>query len=162
MDVKSSANVVDPSSARGLRIIVVDPDTASLMHTATILEEHYYTVTTIELATIALSMIRERENQYDLVIAEFNMLEMDGFTFLKHILRDRNIPVILMSHKANVEIIIRALEEGACFFWRKPLREKDLINVWQHIIRNKVKAKTQKVNKEKLTFQEEESFTGKK
>ncbi|KAK4364334.1 hypothetical protein RND71_015692 [Anisodus tanguticus] len=115
MDVKSSENVVVPSTSRGLRIIVVDPDTASLMYTVAILEEHYYKVTAIELATIALSMIEERESQYDLVIAEFNMLEMDGFTFLKHILRDRDIPVILMSHKANVEIIIRALEEGACF-----------------------------------------------
>ncbi|XP_059311445.1 two-component response regulator ORR26-like isoform X1 [Lycium ferocissimum] len=147
MDVESSKNIVVPSSVRGHQIFVVDPNTTSLMHTAAILEEHYYKVTTIELPTIALSMILERESQYDLVIAEVNMQEMDGFTFLKHILRQKNIPIILISDKANVEISKRALDEGACFFWRKPLRVNDLINVWQHIICNKVKENAQKVNK---------------
>ncbi|XP_009607454.1 two-component response regulator ARR14 [Nicotiana tomentosiformis] len=145
MDVKSLKNIIAiPSSAKGLRILVVDHDTSSLMHTASILEEQSYKVTTIELATIALSMIRERENQYDLVIAEVNMPQMDGFTFLNHILLERDIPIILMSHRSKMEMAKKALEEGACFFWQKPIRIKDLINVWQHIFHNKVKAKLQK------------------
>lgn len=67
-----------------------------------------------------------------------------------------------MSQKANLEMGKRALEGGACFFGTKPLRVKDLINVWQHIFHNKVKAMLEKVNKRRLTSQEEESFTGKK
>lgn len=55
---------------------------------------YYCTVMTIELANIALSLIQEKENQYDLVIAEVDMPEMDGFTFLKHILCERDIPII--------------------------------------------------------------------
>lgn len=66
-----------------------------------------------------------------------------------------------MSHRSKMEMAKKALEEGACFFWQKPIRIKDLINVWQHIFHNKVKAKLQKVNKGKFTFQEEESFIGK-
>lgn len=67
-----------------------------------------------------------------------------------------------MSHNANLDMAKRALEEGAFFFfWTKPLREKDLLNVWQHIFRNKVEARLQKVNKRKFTFQEEKSYNGK-
>ncbi|KAF3674707.1 hypothetical protein FXO38_05092 [Capsicum annuum] len=160
MDDKGLGNTISiPSCARGLRIFVVDPDTSSLLHTATILEDQSYKVTTIEFPNIALSLIQEKEDQYDLVIVEVDMPEMDGFTFLKHIIRETDIPIILMSQKANLEMGKRALEGGACFFETKPLRVKDLINVWQHIFHNKVKAMLEKVNKRRLTYQEEESFT---
>ncbi|MCD9559376.1 Trans-acting T-cell-specific transcription factor GATA-3 [Datura stramonium] len=101
MDVKSLENIISiPSSARGLRIFVVDPDTSSLMCTASMLERQSYKVTTTELANIALSLIREREKQYDLVIAEVDMPQMDEAQ-PNAILKLMNVPNLTHRHVAS-------------------------------------------------------------
>ncbi|KAA8529100.1 hypothetical protein F0562_034101 [Nyssa sinensis] len=152
MDTTSNLeNYLIPTAARGLRVLLVDHDTTSLMHIASVLEEQFYKVRTTELASVALSMIWEREDQFDLVMADINMPEMDIFTFLKRILLKRDMPIILMSFGENMDMAKKALNEGACFFLQKPLRTQDLISVWQHVYRKRRwrKMERQKTDSEK-------------
>ncbi|KAK2982002.1 hypothetical protein RJ640_007594 [Escallonia rubra] len=141
MDMDSSEIDVIPSAARGLRVLLVEHDIASLKSIASVLEEHSYKVTTTELASVALSMIRERGDQYDVVIMEVNMPGMDGFLFLKQIQLMRDMPIIcelqIMGWGLNLELARKAIEEGACFFLHKPIRVRTLINVWQHVFRER-------------------------
>ncbi|CAN6727749.1 unnamed protein product [Malus baccata var. baccata] len=69
-------------------------------------------VTTTALASVALSMIREQKDHYDLVMAN-----------------------IIMSSEVNINVAKKALAEGACFFLQKPISLDDLKNVWQHVYR---------------------------
>lgn len=50
-------------------------------------------MTTTELATVGLSMIRENHNRFKLVIASIDLLDMDPIAFLRRVISNR-IPVI--------------------------------------------------------------------
>ncbi|XP_022953944.1 two-component response regulator ORR26-like isoform X1 [Cucurbita moschata] len=123
-----------PSFAKNLHILVVDHETLSLKHLSSLLREQSYNVTATGLGSIALSMIKERGDQFDLVMANVSMPDMDSFSFL-HVLLEMNIVVIFMSSVMNLDVATRALAEGACYFLQKPISKDDLKYVWQHVYR---------------------------
>ena len=43
-----------------------------------------------------------------------------------------------MSVHENIDLARKALNEGACFFLQKPMRRRDIINVWQHVYRKRI------------------------
>lgn len=51
-------------------------------------------VTKCNRAEIALSMLREKKNGYDIVISDVHMPDMDGFKLLEHIGLEMDLPVI--------------------------------------------------------------------
>jgi len=74
---------------------------------------------------------------YDLVITDIKMPEMDGIEVLKHIRgRDPEIPVIVITAFATVELSIDALRQGAYDMLTKPFEPDELLyrvkNALQH------------------------------
>jgi len=74
---------------------------------------------------------------YDLVITDIKMPEMDGIELLKHIRgRDPEIPVIVITAYATVELSIQALRQGAYDMLTKPFEPDELLyrvrNALQH------------------------------
>lgn len=51
-------------------------------------------MTTANRATKALSILREKKDEFDLVISDVNMPDMDGIKLLKVVGIEMNIPVI--------------------------------------------------------------------
>lgn len=51
-------------------------------------------VTTCCQATIALSLLRERKDGYDVVISDVHMPDMDGYKLLEHVGLEMDLPVI--------------------------------------------------------------------
>ncbi|XP_022952593.1 putative two-component response regulator-like APRR6 isoform X2 [Cucurbita moschata] len=126
-----------PSFAKKLHILVVDHETLSLKHLSSLLRQQSYNVTTTGLGCIALSMIQEKGDQFDLVMANVSMPDMDSFSFL-HMLLKMNITVIFMSSTMNLKVATKALAEGACYFLQKPISKDDLKYVWQHVYRSNI------------------------
>ncbi|GMN38652.1 hypothetical protein TIFTF001_007883 [Ficus carica] len=114
-----------PSFAQGLEILLVDDDTLSLLYISSLLEEYSYKVTTAEQASIALSMLREPEHNFRLVIANVTMDNFSNLHEMKQVL-----PVVVMSTDGNV--VNRAIPEGARYFLQKPMQLKALKPVWQY------------------------------
>nr|XP_048318399.1 two-component response regulator ARR11 isoform X1 [Ziziphus jujuba var. spinosa] len=130
-----SVTKIVPKAANGLHILVVDNDTVSLMYLASMLEQYSFKVTTTELASVALSILREQKEQYKLVIANMNLPDIDNLAFL-HLLLKKDIPVIqVMSSERNGNLAGKALAQGACYFLQKPICLEDLKFVWQHMYR---------------------------
>jgi len=74
---------------------------------------------------------------YDLVITDIKMPEMDGLEVLQHLRRrDPEIPVIMITAFATVEMSIQALRRGAYDMLTKPFEPDELIyrvkNALQH------------------------------
>jgi len=74
---------------------------------------------------------------YDLVITDIKMPEMDGIEVLRHIRdRDPEIPVIVITAFATVELSIQALRQGAYDMLTKPFEPDELLyrvkNALQH------------------------------
>ncbi|XP_037497792.1 two-component response regulator ORR26 isoform X2 [Jatropha curcas] len=127
----------------GLRVLVVDDDPTWLKILSKMLNKCSYEVTTCGLAREALNLLRERKDSYDIVISDVNMPDMDGFKLLEHIGLEMDLPVIsqffaMMSVDGGASRVIKGVQHGACDYLLKPIRMKELRNIWQHVFRKKI------------------------
>ncbi|KAB1199655.1 Two-component response regulator ARR12 [Morella rubra] len=95
------------------------------------------TVTTTNQAVMALTMLRDNRNKFDLVISDVNMPDMDGFKLLEHVGLEMDLPVIMLSAHSDTELVMKGVTHGACDYLLKPVRIEELKNIWQHVIRRK-------------------------
>ncbi|TVU36128.1 hypothetical protein EJB05_18044 [Eragrostis curvula] len=122
----------------GLRVLVVDDDPTWLKILEKMLRKCSYEVTTCGLARVALEILRERRNKFDIVISDVNMPDMDGFKLLEHIGLEMDLPVIMMSIDGETSRVMKGVQHGACDYLLKPVRMKELRNIWQHVYRKKM------------------------
>ncbi|OMO60368.1 hypothetical protein CCACVL1_24211 [Corchorus capsularis] len=122
----------------GLRVLVVDDDPTWLKILEKMLKKCSYEVTTCGLAREALTLLRERKDGYDIVISDVNMPDMDGFKLLEHVGLEMDLPVIMMSVDGETSRVMKGVQHGACDYLLKPIRMKELRNIWQHVFRKKI------------------------
>lgn len=122
----------------GLRVLVVDDDLAWLRILEKMLKKCSYEVTTCCLARKALDFLRERKDGFDIVISDVNMPDMDGFKLLEHVGLEMDLPVIMMSVDGETSRVMRGVQHGACDYLLKPIRMKELRNIWQHVLRKRI------------------------
>ncbi|KAA8535574.1 hypothetical protein F0562_030577 [Nyssa sinensis] len=89
-------------------------------------------------ATEALEMLRKDKDNYDIVITDVKMLDMDGFELLEIIGLEMDIPVIMMSANDDTESVMKGVKHGARDYLVKPVRIEELRNIWQHVIRKNI------------------------
>ncbi|XP_073110380.1 two-component response regulator ORR21 isoform X3 [Elaeis guineensis] len=123
----------------GLRVLVVDDDTTCLKVLERMLLECHYNVTTCNMATTALSILRESKGGFDVVMSDVHMPDMDGFKLLELIGLEMDLPVIMMSADMRTSIVMQGIKHGACDYLIKPVRMEELKNIWQHVVRKKWK-----------------------
>lgn len=77
-----------------------------------------FSVGTLTSAPEALEILGTR--QYDAIISDYQMPEMDGIEFLKRVRASGNtVPFIIFTGRGREEIVIQALNEGADFYLQK-------------------------------------------
>jgi len=79
-------------------------------------------------------------NEYDLVVSDVMMPEMDGFTMLRLIKTNLNLshlPVVMLTSKADVANRLEGLERGADAFLAKPFDMEELHMVISNLIQNR-------------------------
>lgn len=135
--------VVPEQFPAGLRVLVVDDDVTCLRILDLMLRKCMYNVTSCSQATVALNLLRERKGCYDVVLSDVHMPDMDGFKLLELVGLEMDLPVIMMSGDGRTELVMRGIRHGACDYLIKPIRDEELKNIWQHVVRKKWK-----VNKE--------------
>lgn len=116
MDARTNST---PSEKK--RVLVVD-DSAMVRQAmqAILCQDRRLTVSVAADALIALRKIRQERP--DVVITDLEMPRMDGLTFLKTLMQESPIPVVVCSGLATrgAELALRALEEGAVAIIAKP------------------------------------------
>ncbi|KAJ1260123.1 hypothetical protein BS78_10G208000 [Paspalum vaginatum] len=122
-------------SPSALRVLVVDDDRITLVLLKRLLNLcNYDNVTTVMDASTALEMLRERkdrDDQFDLVIGDVFMVDgINGFKLLELIGLEMEIPVIMLSAKNEMEIMMKGIKNGACDYLVKQVR-----NIWMHVAR---------------------------
>lgn len=121
----------------GMRVLAVDDDPICLKVIENILRRCQYHVTTTKQSVEALRMLRENRNNFDLVISDVNMPDMDGFKLLELVGLEMDLPVIMLSAHSDTELVMKGIAHGACDYLLKPVRIEELKNIWQHVIRRK-------------------------
>lgn len=103
------------------KLLAVDDDPSNLEMLTRRLQKLGYDVTKAVNGRVALQKLKEDE--FDLVLLDILMPELDGFQTLEFIKADpriRHLPVIMLTALDDVESIVRCLEAGAEDFVPKP------------------------------------------
>ncbi|KAK7838251.1 two-component response regulator arr10 [Quercus suber] len=121
----------------GMRVLAVDDDPTCLFLLEKLLRRCQYHVTTTNQAIKALNLLRENKDQFDLVISDVQMPDMDGFKLLELVGLEMDLPVIMLSINGDTKLVMKGITHGACDYLLKPVRIEELKNIWQHVIRRK-------------------------
>ena len=116
-------------------VLYVDDEEALLEVTKIFLERSgTMSVETALTATDAIPMLKNR--QYDAIIADYQMPDMDGIAFLKYIRSHcGDLPFILFTGKGREEVVIEALNNGANFYLQKGGEPRSQFAELEHKVR---------------------------
>ncbi|CAJ2676050.1 unnamed protein product [Trifolium pratense] len=118
-----------------IRVLVVDHDINLLNAIEKVCYKFNYTVKTCSKVSDALYLLMEKNNSFDMVLIEAKMPDMDSYEFLRHVTQQINIPVLMMCVDGSRSVVMKAINDGACDYWIKPLTEDLIMNMWQHVAR---------------------------
>ncbi|GAB4854667.1 hypothetical protein Ancab_023250 [Ancistrocladus abbreviatus] len=121
----------------GMRVLAVDDDPLCLRLLETLLRKCQYQVTTTSQAVMALKLLRENRDKFDLVISDVQMPDMDGFKLLELVGLEMDLPVIMLSSYGDTKLVMKGITHGAVDYLLKPVRIEELQNIWQHVVRRK-------------------------
>ena len=111
-----------PTTRRPARILVVDDNKVNRLLMARGLAQQGHGTAMAENGRVALEMLRSQE--FDLVVLDMEMPEMDGFQVLEQLVKDtklRDLPVVVTSSLEGIENVVRCIELGAEDFLTKPV-----------------------------------------
>ena len=95
------------------------------------------TATTFTRGTDALKTLRERRDDFDIVLSDVHMPDMDGFKLLEAVALELDVPVMMMSANSATEVVLRGIIHGAVDYLLKPVRIEEIRNIWQHVVRRR-------------------------
>lgn len=130
------------------RILMVDDEVHILELVNFHLKKEGYDTVLVESGSEALEKISKEE--FDLIILDWMLPQMDGIDILKHIRNKSNqtqVPVMFLTAKNDEFDTVLALEMGADDFLSKPFRNKEFIARVKALLRRSEKgsgAKTEK------------------
>ncbi len=128
------------------KVLVVDDDAEIGNYIIQELGGYYY-ITAVTNGRDALHKLLEgvdSEKQFDLVVSDVMMPEMDGFTLLRMIKTNMNIshiPVVMLTSKADVANRLEGLEKGADAYLAKPFDMDELHMVINNLINKNLRLK---------------------
>jgi PAS domain S-box-containing protein len=116
-------------------VLYVDDEAALLEVTKIFLERSgTMSVDTAVSAADAIPMLKGR--QYDAIIADYQMPDIDGIAFLKYIRSNYgDLPFILFTGKGREEVVIEALNNGASFYLQKGGEPRSQFAELEHKVR---------------------------
>ena len=107
------------------KIIVIDDDTAVTDLLSVLLKSHGFEVRATNNSTDGLSLIRDEE--FDLVILDLMMPEMDGWEICKEVRSFSQVPIIVLSALNDPSMVASVLDAGADDYLTKPTPSRILV-----------------------------------
>ena len=141
---KEDVGVVSSSkvSSRAQHTVLIVDDDLEIAHYITAELGQYYK---FGICTNGKEGVKELlTNEYDVVVSDVMMPEMDGFTMLRMIktnMHISHIPVIMLTSKADIGNRLEGLERGADAFLAKPFNMEELHMNIENLIHNRQRLK---------------------
>ena len=108
-----------------IKLLVVDDEAIVGKRLKPSLEKHGYEVETLGNGRSAIERIGEKD--FDIVITDVRMDDVDGMQILEHVMaKSPRTKVIIITGYATVELAREALAKGAFDFIAKPFKPSDL------------------------------------
>jgi two-component system, NtrC family, response regulator AtoC len=118
------------------KILIVDDEPGSLKVISANLKIEGYEVDVSLSAKEAL--IKLKTNEFDLILLDVQMPEMNGLQFLK-VIRDEgnDVPVIIITAYATVQDAVNAMNNGAYNYLTKPVNYEELLILCRQVFERK-------------------------
>lgn len=138
------------SSVKRKRILFVDDDPEMRSLVQEYFDQEGYLLSVANDGKAGLSQLGELE--FDAIITDLRMKEMDGLAFLKAIRQqDSLIPVVLITAFGTIEAAVEAIKEGATNFIPKPFKMGALKTILDNAIEHKMILEENKLLKAELS-----------
>ncbi len=109
-------------------ILIVDDESASMRALCDTLKEEGYRTMGCDSGEAALKLLREE--QFDLLLTDLMMPQMDGVTLLTEALKiDSQLVGILMTGRGTIETAVQAMQAGALDYVLKPIKLSAILPV---------------------------------
>ncbi|MDP4267739.1 MAG: response regulator [Bacteroidota bacterium] len=118
------------NSAIQFKILIVDDNSNNIQVLGSILRDAKYIVGFANNGHQAIEILNNTKD-YDLVLLDVSMPEMDGFEICKTIQQDkelRNIPVIFITVYNEIENVLKGFNIGARDYITKPFNSRELLS----------------------------------
>ena len=100
------------------KILVIDDEPAIRRILREILEHEKYSVDDAASAVDALPLVKE--NEYDAILCDIKMPQMDGIEFLEEAKKISDAPIIMISGHGTIDTAVEAIKKGAFDYIAKP------------------------------------------
>ena len=110
--------------AVGTHILTVEDDERIRQAVKLALEEEGWTVT--EAGTGEAAMDSFLETPPDVVLIDINLPGIDGFQVCRQLRRESDVPIIMVTARADTHDVVAGLEAGADDYMTKPFAPKEL------------------------------------
>lgn len=100
------------------KILIIDDEAAIRRILREILEHEQYQVDDAASAIEALPLVKE--NEYDAILCDIKMPQMDGIEFLEEAKKISDTPVIMISGHGTIDTAVEAIKKGAFDYISKP------------------------------------------
>jgi two-component system chemotaxis response regulator CheB len=108
------------------KVLIVDDSAYARQMMKKIIEQDM-SLTVVGIAADGIdAMAKTLRLKPDIITLDFEMPEMDGFSFLRWLMRERPTPVIMVSSHNDSKTVFKALELGAVDFVAKPTKRASL------------------------------------
>jgi signal transduction histidine kinase len=116
------------STAAVARLLIVDDEAALMTALCKTLELENYATSGFTSAAAALQHLRHHD--YDILLTDLMMPEMDGISFLEAAQAiDPNLSAIMMTGHGTIDTAVKSLQSGALDYVLKPFRLDNLLSV---------------------------------
>jgi signal transduction histidine kinase/ActR/RegA family two-component response regulator len=116
-----------PKDLSGLKVLVAEDNKVNMMVLLTFLKR--WNVEYTEVVNGAQALSQSKKQDYDLILMDLEMPEMDGYTAIKEIRKhDHNIPVIAFTAALYDNMIVDLKNKGFNDYLHKPFNPIDLFN----------------------------------
>jgi DNA-binding response OmpR family regulator len=134
-------------NAMGTRILAVEDDERIRTAVKLALEDEGWTVT--EAATGEDALVHFQQEPADVVLIDIMLPGIDGFEVCRSIRRTSDVPIVMVTARADTHDVVAGLEAGADDYLTKPFAPKELSARIRALLR---RARTSEVSSPHLRF----------
>lgn len=141
------------------KVLVVDDDKVLQGSVKEALEYHHFYVETADNGREALNKVTS--GNYDLVVMDVNMPEMDGIEALEQIKKfNPSIIVLILTAYSNVGDAVKAVKLGAFNYLEKPITSDNLVALIKRALKARSLVETSKFSAPTLSLGNDDKFVG--
>lgn len=128
-----------------IRVLMIEDDRELADLLSQYLAKFNIQVKNFETPSKAIKELEKNSSQYDILILDLSLPEMDGLEVCKKIAKEQEIPIIISSARSDDTDKIIALEVGADDYLAKPYNPRELVARIQAVLRRREKQKSKAI-----------------